>query len=135
MLLHGSNYTIHHETDRRMTANDTDSNLLSRFMAETRPRTTTARNELSSQRGGVLESIMMNLNIIQETWSSPQQVATAWKEIEELIPQLVAAQLHLHIFWPNKEIQRLIHQASRSLRDGRGDHDAASGCTGCHCNN
>jgi hypothetical protein len=72
---------------------------------------------VGNARPGLLEEIMINLNIIQEVYSSHEQVNAAWAAIYDIMPQLVAAKLHHHIAWRNEAVQRIVDEAVKDMHN------------------
>lgn len=59
-------------------------------------------------RKGTVKAIIENAKIMESVVASTQEKREAKEAIAELIPYLVALELHEHTLWKNPEIQKMI---------------------------
>lgn len=66
-------------------------------------------------RKGTIGAALQNASILDSPSASQREKEEAKKVIAELAPGLVALGMYDHVVWKNKEIQKIVEEASKKI--------------------
>ena len=67
-------------------------------------------------RKGTIAAVMANCDILYSDFTSKEEKELARVEILNLIPSLVALELHKHVTWKNPDMQKMVEDYLKSCQ-------------------
>lgn len=65
-------------------------------------------------RKATVAATLANANVLSSTTASEEEKLSALAKIKELVPALVAIELHKHVTWKNPQIQTIIDEKTQA---------------------